>query len=64
MLCAHFRPDNFSRRGRDELAVLHQFSKEFVADFVCWFRATCLKITDLSEAEKLDRFIHALVSDI
>ena len=28
------------------------------------FRATCLKIADLSEAEKLDRFVRALVSDI
>ena len=28
------------------------------------FRATCLKIADLSETEKLDRFVRALVSDI
>ena len=25
---------------------------------------TCLKVPDLSEAEKLDRFVHALVQDI
>ena len=30
-----------------------------MADFVFSFRATCLKIRDLSEAEKLDRFVHA-----
>ena len=35
--------------------------KENVADFVFRFRATCLKIPDLSEAEKMDRFVHALL---
>ena len=28
------------------------------------FRATCLWVPDLSEAEKLDRFVRALVQDI
>ena len=35
-----------------------------MADFVSRFRATCLKIQDLSEAEKLDRFVRALIQDI
>ena len=35
-----------------------------MADFVFGFCATCLKIQDLSEAEKLDRFIRTLVPDI
>ena len=35
-----------------------------MADFVSRFRATCLKIQDLSEAEKLDRFVRVLVPDI
>ena len=35
-----------------------------MADFVFHFRATCLKIQDLSEAEKIDRFVHALVLQI
>ena len=35
-----------------------------MVDFVSRFRATCLKIQDLSEAEKLDRFVHALIQDI
>ena len=46
------------------MADLKQFNRESVADFVFCFRATCLKIADLSEAEKLDRFVRALVSDI
>ena len=43
---------------------LRQYGKETVADFVSRFRATCLKIQDLSEAEKLDRFVRALIQDI
>ena len=56
--------EEFCRVLHDELAGLHQYSKESVADFVFRFRATCLKIADLSNAEKLDRFICALVPDI
>ena len=33
-------------------------------DFVSRFCATCLKIQDLLEAEKLDRFVRALIPDI
>ena len=64
MLCEQFRPEDYGRRGRDELAMMRQYTKESVADFVFRFRATCLKIPDLSEAEKLDRFVHALAQDI
>ena len=59
-----FRPENWSRRGRDELATMYQYAKESVTDFLHRFRATCLKIEHLSEEEKLDRFVHALVSDV
>ena len=59
-----FRAENLSRRGRDELAKLYQYGKESVADFLYRFRATCLKIDDLSKAEKLDRFVRALVPDV
>ena len=45
-------------------AMLHQYSKESVADFVFHFCVTCLKIDDLSDAEKLDRFVHVLVPKI
>ena len=63
-LRAQFRPKNWSRRGRDELATMYQYSKESVADFLHRFRATCLKIEHLSEEEKLDRFVRALGSDV
>ena len=35
-----------------------------MADVISRFCSTCLKIQDLSEAEKMDRFIRALVPDI
>ena len=63
-LRTQFRPENWSRRGRDELATMYQYSKESAADFVHRFRATCLKIEHLSEEEKLDRFVRALVNDV
>ena len=47
-LRTQFRPDNWSRRGRDELANMYQYSKESVADFLHRFRATCLKIEHLT----------------
>lgn len=64
MLREQFRPEDYGRRGRDELATMRQYAKESVADFVFRFRAMCLKILDLSEAEKLDRFVRALAQDI
>ena len=64
MLCEQFQPEDYGRRGRDELATMQQYGKESVADFVFRFRATCLKIPDLSEAEKMDRFVHVLAQDI
>ena len=59
-----FRPEDYGRRGRDDLATMRQYARESVADFVFRFRATCLKVPDLSEAEKLDRFVCALVQEI
>ena len=59
-----FRPENWNRRGRDELAALYQYGKESVADFLFRFRSACLKIDNLSEDEKLDRFVRALVPDV
>ena len=43
---------------------IKQFIREFVANFVFHFHATCLNLADLSEAEKLDGFVRALVPDI
>ena len=43
---------------------MYQYGKESVADVLYRFRATYLKVDNLSEAEKLDRFAHALVLDV
>ena len=51
VLREQFRPEDYGRRGRDELAGLRQYGKETVADFVSHFRTTYLKIQDVSEAE-------------
>ena len=59
-----FRVENLSHKERDELASMYQYGKESIADFLYRFRATCLKVDNLSEAEKLDRFVHALVPDV
>ena len=64
MLHKQFRPKDYGRRGRNELATMWQYGKESIVDFVFRFHTTCLKIPDLSEAEKLDRFIRALAQDI
>ena len=50
-----FRLEDYGRCGRNELATMRQYARESVADFVYRFRATCLWVPDLSEAEKLDR---------
>ena len=50
--------------GRDELAKIRQYNRESVANFVFHFCAMCLKIVDLAEAEKLGRFVRALVPDV
>ena len=56
-----FRPEDYGRRGRNDLVTMRQYARESVANFVFRFCATCLKVLDLSEAKKLDRFICALV---
>ena len=61
---AQFRPENYSHRGRGELAVLHRYKNESEADFVFCFHATYLKIEDLAAGEKLYRFVRALVPEV
>ena len=56
-----FRPEDYGHRECDDLAMMWQYERERVAYFVFRFRVTCLKVPDLSEAEKLDRFVRALV---
>ena len=64
VLHEQFWPENYSRRGGDELAEIWQYNRDTVADVVFHFRATCLKIADLEEPEKLDRFVRTLVPDV
>ena len=59
-----FRPEDYGHRGCDKLATMRQYARESVADFVYRFRATCLKVPDLSKAEKMDRFVCTLVQEI
>ena len=63
-LCDQFRPEDYGHCGCDEFATMRQYAQESVADFVYRFRATCLKVLDLSEAEKMDRFVRALLQEI
>ena len=59
-----FRPEDYGRRGRDNLATMQQYAHESIVDFVFRFHAMCLKVPDLSEAAKLDRFVRTLVQEI
>ena len=43
---------------------MRQYAWESVADFVYRFKVTCLRVPDVSEAEKLDRFVRALVQEV
>ena len=43
---------------------MHQYAHKSIADFVYRFWATCLRVLDLSEAEKMDCFVRALVQEI
>ena len=56
--------DNLVRRARDDLYALRQKDKESVADFLHKFRHVCIRINDLSEAEKLDKFLRALNGNV
>ena len=64
ILHEQFWPEYYSHHGRDELAGMWQYGKESVADIVFHFGAIYLKIQDLSEAEKMDHFAHALVPEV
>ena len=59
-----FRMDNLTRRARDDLYALRQKEKEPVSDFLHKFRQVCIRINDLSEPEKLDKFLRALNTSV
>jgi hypothetical protein len=54
----HFLPANAMRSARDQLAKLKQLGS--VQDYLTRFNSLCLEVDDLSEAEKLDKFIRGL----
>ena len=47
-----FRPEDYGRRGRDDLATMRQYAQESVTDFVFRFHATCLKVPTTSPKRK------------
>jgi hypothetical protein len=53
-----FRPVNANKIARDRLATLQQTNS--VQAYTHLFRTTILEITDISEAEKLDRYVRGL----
>ena len=60
----NFCMDQLIRRVRDDLYTLRQKEKESVADFLHKFRQVCIRISDLSEAEMLDKFLRALHTNV
>jgi hypothetical protein len=58
-LFANFRPVDAVATARNKLAALVQ-GQGSVRDYVAKFRSLCLRIPDVNEAEKLDRFVRGL----
>ena len=61
-LIAMFKPVNAKKVARDKLAVLNQTHS--VVRYNSEFQQLCLQINDISEAEKLDKYIRGLKSAI
>jgi hypothetical protein len=61
-LVSIFRPVNAAKIARDKLAVLKQTNSVSAYNF--HFTELCLDITDMNEAEKLDRYVRGLKSNI
>lgn len=57
-LTAQFQPINSVKRARDQLAALKQIGS--VQDYVARFRSITIKIPDLSEGDKVDKFVRGL----
>ena len=64
LLREQFRPDNLYRRARDELANLRQKERESIPNFLHKFRQVCMRVKNLDESEKLDKFCRALLPHI
>ena len=59
-LWEQFRPEDYGRKGRDDVTIRVGDCRRFCVQILC----NVSKGSDLSEAEKLDRFVRALVQDI
>ena len=63
-LCRQFRINNLIRRARDDFYALRQREKKPVLNFLHKFWQVCIRINDLSEVEKLDKFLQALNANV
>lgn len=61
-LTAMFQPVNAKKMARDKLAVLTQTHS--VVKYNSEFQSLCIQISDISESEKLDRYVRGLKSAI
>ena len=59
---AYFRPADFRRRARDELANLKQTGR--VTNYIDNFKRVCSKISNITDEEMLDRFVIGLSASI
>ena len=59
---AQFQPPNVSQNARDRLAKLHQTKS--VLNYIAEFNKLCIRIDDIAEAEKLDRFVRGLKPNV
>ena len=58
----YFRPSDFKRRMRDELASMRQ--KTSVTGYIDAFKRCCAKIPYITDEEMLDRFMRGLSPDV
>ena len=62
VICKHFQPANRSQNARDKLAELRQTHS--VLAYTSEFNKLCIRIDDIAESEKLDKFIRGLKPNI
>ena len=58
----YFRPADYRRRARDELATMKQQGK--VTYYIDAFKRCCSKIANITDDEMLDRFVRGLSTNI
>ena len=51
----HFRPADYHQRAHDELANMRQMGK--VSGYIDAFKRVCVKISNISDEEMLDRLL-------